>query len=323
MTPPAVAEPVTLAAVEDAVSARLGPFAALEVKSGDQTGAQVEGLRSTLDLAGYDDLFAVRREAVQEADRVARVARYDPPSGTLRVDRTYQGAPVEGEPLVLQHLDPALLRRIVLAGLSRCFLEDWLTLPAPASAPPVGSVWGAPTLVDLTAQAFWLTTPGQVLAVTDAAGTAIRGWGALATRGTVLLALPAGVPVAGARVHASRDATTLVDTGAGLADAPAGPTAWTDGLAVPCEYAACLAAAEAWRLARDRLEAVAAEGRQPSQAECAAEATRAALRWAPFLFVAGGKRAGRIGPLVGLPGAQGPGAPSGAALLPGQVVNGP
>jgi hypothetical protein len=226
---------------------------------------------------------------------------------------------VAGERLVLQHLDPALLRRIVLAGLRRCFLEDWLELPAPASPPPVGSVWGAPTLVDLTAQAFWLTTPGQVLAVTDAAGTAIRGWAPLATRGTVLLALPAGVPVAGARVQAYRDATTLVDG----VDDPDGPAAWTDELAVPCEYAACLAAAEAWRLARDRLEAVAAEGRQPSQAECAAEATRAALRWAPFLFVAGGKRAGRIGPLIGLPGAQGPASPGAPWLLPGQVVNGP
>jgi hypothetical protein len=309
------ATPCLLQDVEDAISARVGPFAELVVKSGDQTGAQVEVLKSTLDLGGYDDLFLVRRTASVEADTIARVAYYDPPTGTLRADRTYQSAPVSGALLVLQHLDPALLRRIALAGLRRCFLEDTIALPAPPP-PPTGSVWGAPTLVDLTALAFWLTTPGQVLAVVDATGTAVRGWAPIASRGAVLLAVPAGLRVEGLTVQAYRDATTLVNG----ADAPDGPTGWTDELAVPLEYAACLGAAEAWRLARDRLEAVAAEGRQPSQAECAAEATRAALRWAPFVFVAGGKRAGRIAPLTGLPGAYGP---AGVGLTPDVVVNAP
>jgi hypothetical protein len=220
---------------------------------------------------------------------------------------------VPGEVVVLQHLEPALLRRIALAGLRRCFLEDQVALPAPA-LPPTGSVLGAPTLVDLTALAFWLTTPGQLLAVVDATGTAVRGWAPLAARGSLLLAIPAGLRVEGLTVQAYRDATTLVDG----ADAPDGPTDWTDELAVPTEYAAAMGAAEAWRLARDRLEAVAAEGRQPSQAECAAEATRAAVRWAPFLFTTGGRRAARIAPLVGLPGAYGT---AGAGLTADVVVN--
>ena len=57
--------------------------------------------------------------------------------------------------------------------------------------------------------------------------------------------------------------------------------------------------AELWRIARDRLEAVAAEGRQATQAEAAAEATRVAVANAPWLFESGAIRTRPRGPPVG------------------------
>ena len=85
-----------------------------------------------------------------------------------------------------------------------------------------------------------------------------------------------------------------------------------------------MAHAELWRIARDRLEAVAAEGRQATQAEAAAEATRVAVANAPWLFESGAIRRDRVGPLWGLHGAGWSTARAGLpASLTGAVVNGP
>jgi hypothetical protein len=190
-------------------------------------------------------------------------------------------------------------------------------------------------VLDLTAQAFWLTAPRQVLAVA-AAGVAAAGaapagrygapssggWACYASRGHLFLAVPAGVPPAGLTVRAYRDAFGLVDAGAGLADAPAGPADDADGLSVPLDYVAAFAHAEAWRRHRDRLEASAAEGRFPTQAEAAAEATRVASMYADFLFRPATERADRPAGVWGAPASSSTYAGlGGTGVLEGAVVN--
>jgi hypothetical protein len=158
----------------------------------------------------------------------------------------------------------------------------------------------AAAVVDLTAQAFWLTDTRQILAVTDGGRLVppcgrygdpnADGWTVFSARGRVYLGLPRGVPLDGLTVRAYRDAFGLVN---GL-DTPGGPQADDDELAAPIEYAAAFAHVEAWRRHRDRLEASAAEGRFASQAEASAEATRVASIYADFLFVPALERGDRV-----------------------------
>ena len=90
--------PSSLAAIEQEIAARVGPFALLEVLTGDQGSLTVEVLKSTLDLGGWEDLSLLRREATQPADRVARVRAYDPALGQLQPDRRYVTAPCRLSP---------------------------------------------------------------------------------------------------------------------------------------------------------------------------------------------------------------------------------
>jgi hypothetical protein len=314
--------PVTLADLEREVASRLGPFAALTATGGTADSLVVAGMRSTAPLGGYEGLWLLRRGAVVPDDRVRTVDRLDGPSGSLYVDFPYAATPTAGEPFELHHLHPDLqLRADVLAGLRRCYLPDVVALlPAPEPSDATGAA-----AVDLTAQAFWLTAPRQVLAVT-AAGAAVpaggrygrptaAGWACYASRGRLYLGVPAGVPPDGLTVRAYRDAFGLVD---GL-DAPAGPLDDDDELAVPVDYAAALGHIEAWRRHRDRLEASAAEGRFAGQNEAAAEATRVASLYASFLFQPQQERGDRIASPWGS-GSTSSGL-GGSGALAGAVVN--
>jgi hypothetical protein len=181
---------------------------------------------------------------------------------------------------------------------------------------------GTTAVVDLTAQAPWLTATRQVLAVA-VDGVALPpcgrygapGWICYATRGRLYLSIPGGVPLDGLTVRAYRDAFGLVDD----ADAPEGPTDDDDVLSVPLDYAAALSHAEAWRRHRDRLEAAAAEGRFAGQEEVAAEATRVASIYADFLFRPSTERPDRpASPWGAQSSASGLG---GTGALAGAVVN--
>ena len=186
--------------------------------------------------------------------------------------------------------------------------DPWLVLSARATAGGTGTPAGGdlvsgfaepalqsggPTVVDLTAVAFWLTAPRQVLAVA-VDGTVIpqverwgrggaNGWSAYTNRGRLYLVVPAGATAAiteSLRVRAYRDAFGVVNG----VDDPRGPLEDGDELCVPVEYAAALAHAEAWRRHADRLEASAAEGRFATQEMASVEATRVASKYADFLF---------------------------------------
>lgn len=169
---PQPGDAVTLAAIERALGARVGPFADLVVEQGlVPTELQVAALRSTAELGGWENLFALRRgvsapgtstpgEPLPEfdvRDRVRMVKTYTPSSGSLELDRDYaqQGQP--GERLELHVLHPEWeLRPAVLAGLERCFLFDRIPLvPVDSTAAPC----------DLTAAYPWLTDPSAVWGV--------------------------------------------------------------------------------------------------------------------------------------------------------------
>jgi hypothetical protein len=316
---------VTLAEAEAETASRVGPFYALTATGGTADAVVVAGLRTSAELGGYEGLYLLRREATQATDRVRTVDRVDGPSGGLLVDYPYTGTPAPGEAVELHHLHPDLqLRADVRAGLRRCYVVDELPVVAPAVpvVPPQGGV-----LLDLTAQAFWLTAPRQVLSVA-AGGTGVAppgrygdpgpgGWSCYATRGRLYLALPAGVPAAGLTVRAYRDAFGLVDD----LDAPAGPAEDADELAVPLDYVAALAHAECWRRHRDRLEASAAEGRFPTHEEAAAEATRCASVYADFLFRPSNERPDRPRAPWGRGASSSPSGLGGTGVLAGAVVN--
>src|SRR5262245_5878930 len=178
---------VTLAAIERALGARCGPFADLVVEQGLlSTEVQVAALRSTAELGGWENLFALRRgvyapgtstpgapvPGFNAGDRVRLVKTYTPSSGSLELDRAYAGLAQPGERLELHVLHPEWeLRPAVLAGLERCFLFDRIPLlPAGSTAAPG----------DLTGAYPWLTDPASVWGVE---ATTAGPSGALSTLG--------------------------------------------------------------------------------------------------------------------------------------------
>jgi hypothetical protein len=323
------AGPCTLAEVERETAARLGPFWAFTASGGTADTVTVAELRTTAPLGGYEGLYLLRREATQATDRGRTVDRVDGTSGGLVVDFPYTGPAAAGEVVELHHLHPDLQLLVdVHAGLRRCYLLDTLLVDAPvAVAPPGGYPGAVATVLDLTAQAFWLTSPRQVLAVTSggalvpAAGRygspSSNGWTCWASRGTLYLGVPGGVPTDGLTVRAYRDACGLVNG----ADAPDGPLLDDDLLSVPLDYAAALAHIEAWRRHRDRLEAAAAEGRFPTQEEAAAEATRCASRYASWLFQPQQERGDRVASPWGTGSSSSGSGLGGTGALQGAVVN--
>lgn len=275
-----------------------------------------------------EDLSLLRRQATQPLDRVAQVVRVDPALGALYVDRRYlDSVPPTGETVELHHLPPEVLRRAVLAGLRRTWLRE--TVPLVDPPPPGEPVVPASGPIDLTGLTGWLVLPEQVLAVVDATtAMPVAGWDAVMSGGRTYLLLNGQGTTGRTNVNADgtarytlsarRQQFTFVNGTTRLG----GPTEDDDLLAGPLELLAAFAHCEAWRIARDKLEAAAAEGRMPSQAEAAAEATRQSVATCPWLWRPNGsygsRSASRIGPLWGLPGAGGVRSPLG-----GTWVNGP
>jgi hypothetical protein len=314
--------PITLAQLEQEVAARLGPFELLETRDASASAIAVEVLKSTIDLGGLVDLFVLRREAARAEDRVARVKAYDPVLGQLLVDRAYTTVPLPSEPIELHHLNPALLRRGVRAGLRRCFFQDWLPLQEADPEDPTAPLLPTTGPVDLTEYSGgWLRAPQQVLDVVDpqsagAPAGGVAGWRAYGHAGRCFLLQPLGVQNVGLAVVAVREHFTLVDG----AYAPDGPTADDQLLDVDLDYAAAFGHIELWRIAQPQLESVAAETRQSTRDQAAAEATRMAVAHAPWRFLPRGGRPERVAPLWGLRGALGAGA---TPSLVGVAVNGP
>lgn len=316
--------------MERATAARLGPYFRLEASTGAPDSVTVPAASSTLDQGGMEDLYLLRRRATQPLDRVAQVVRVDPALGALYVDRRYlDSVPPTGETVELHHLPPDALRRAVLAGLRRTWLRE--TVPLVDPSPPGEPVVPARGPIDLTGLTGWLVLPEQVLAVVDATtAMPVDGWDAVMSGGRTYLLLN-GQGTTG-RTNANADGTARYTLSArrqqftfvnGVTQL-GGPTADDDLLAGPLELLSAAAHIECWRIARDKLEAAAAEGRMPSQAEAAAEFTRQSVASCPWLWRPNGRygsrAAARIGPLWGLPGAGGVRSPLGSTWVNGPDV---
>jgi len=272
----------TLAQIEQATAPRLGPYVTHTQSSTSHATAGLaffDALRSNANPGGVENLWMLRRgvlssgaavvPAVTAADRQRLAATYDPIAGSVAPDRAWAAPPADGEIIEFHHLDPAKeLRPAVLSGLARCWFEDRVAI----------TLGSAATERDITASAFWITTPDQVFRVQFAAvGSTLLPAGVEWSRpfmkgGHVWIAgwpdeYPSNLVITAPRPH-----STWVNG----ADAPLGPTLDADVLAVELAYAAAAAHIEAWRLFPARLKSAADGGFQLTQQAAAAEFTRLA-----------------------------------------------
>jgi hypothetical protein len=309
---PPPAPPVTLADVERALGARVGPFADLVVEQGlVPAQLQVAELRSSAELGGWENLYALRRgvyapdanpnppnggdpvAGFDVRDRVRMVKTYLGDSGTLELDRDYLVNAVPGERLELHVLHPDWeLRPAVLAGLERVFLFDRIGL--------VDNGNGTDPL-DLTIAYPWLVDRSQVWGVEwippaawqtsglwGGRGQPVAGWDALQEGPNVVLDLPGSWPGAGNGTNGTgnglvnlavlvrRPGFSLVN---GAEWVPGHVWADDDLLNVPLRYAAWAALVGAWEVARPRLVPMTQTGMWPTQQEAAAQLTRETNRW--------------------------------------------
>lgn len=281
---------ITFAQLEVEVARRCGPFVTTfsdrQIPStAKSTFAYFPELRSTIDLDSVTNLWALRRgvcwdpnssafddyDDIPIADRQRLVNEYDPEQGQVFVDRPWGEIPESGEVFEFHHLNPAYeLRPAIRAGLRRCFFTD--TIQA-----LVTDAYGN---IDLTAQAFWIISPDQVLSAAygwyrpyhEAPFQATMMQGHVMLLGTSGPYLPANV-----WVTALRPVWSLVNG----EDSETGPASDWDTLNVDLDYAASAGHIEAWHLFPSRLAAAATGGLQATQQMAAREFTRQSLIWGP------------------------------------------
>lgn len=258
---------VTLAAIEQEVAARLGPFETYTATGGSGSSVVVGELASTVGPGGYEDMWVLRRTA-PAGDRQRRVLSYDPTTGTLAVDRGYAVAPAAGEPVELTVVNPSqVLRPAVLRGLGRCYYAERVDVPVTAGA----------VAQSLSTALFWITDTGQIRDVRSRLGDAAAVLAAPLPWSEVVpgsgggvdldvLAPPGGVYV----VEALRPYATRVNG----VDSQAGPTQDGDLLDCPLAYAAAAGHVEAWRRAQAVLLPIAQAGYAISLQDAAAVFTR-------------------------------------------------
>ena len=268
----------------------------------------MEVLKSTIDLGGWVDLLVLRREATQPADRVARVQGLRPGPGPA-AGRPAPTSPSRcpASPSSCTTSAPTLLRRGVRAGLRRCYCQFWLPWPEPDPEDPTAPVLPATGPVDLTAYSGgWLRLPQQVLDVVDPEAAGARGergrLAPLRAQRARLLVQPLGAGNAGPLGHRLPRRTSRWSTAATRRTAP--PRTTTSSTS-PSTTPRPWPTSSSGGSPAPQLETVAAESRQATQPEAAAEATRMAAAHCPWLFVP--SRAATTGwvPSTGLAGAGG------------------
>lgn len=264
---PAASGRTTLAQIEQATAQRCGPYRLENVTSTvGSAQLQFNSLKSDIELGGIQDLYVLRRNASIADDRQRLIKTFTPLTGTVEVDRGYVTPPNIGEQVEFHHLDPAReLRPAVLAGLNRCFFMDRVNI----------TLNGAAAQRDLSAVAYWITSPRQVYRAQMVAYNILTQprditWTHIFEQdGHIWLgAAPDPLPY-GLLIHARRAHSTWVNA----ADSTTGPLYDTDTLSIDLVYAVTAAHVEAWRIARPRLQAAADQKLTTSQAEAAVEFT--------------------------------------------------
>lgn len=267
---------ITLAQLEQEVARRTGPFFQSAQDSGvptssTTTSAIMPTLKSNALLGGPENLWLLRRNAANVADRERMVQAFDASAGRVLVDRNWYNPMAPGEAAEFTHLHPSQeLRQVVLAGLRRCFLEDVEELDPNVQYGPI----------DVTAQLPWVTEPSQIISVQygwlQPAGEA--PFKATMQQGHVLLGGAwGGAAATSVWATLSRPAWSIVND----VDSTTGPTDDDDQLVVDLDYAASAGHIEAWHLFPGRLFAAAAGNLQANQEMAAREFTRQAMIHGP------------------------------------------
>lgn len=255
----AVANGITLAEIERAIAARIGPFDKMVAYGGSSTTAVVvRKLMSALVLGDYEDRYLLRRGVMNtgelipgfiEDDRQRIVQDYTATLGRLTPDFGWTNAPATGELLELHYLEPEALREVALLGLSRCYFWDTLQIAATTYL----------SEINLTAIAPWITRPSQVKRVLHgryAYHTSDVDWFEPYQMGGSVW-LRTTVPNVGTlRVEALRPHSSFVNG----EDSLVGPNYDSDILNVDREYAARSGHIAAWMLYTPKLTPVAVNG---------------------------------------------------------------
>lgn len=255
----AVANGITLAEIEQAIAARIGPYHKMIAYAGSsQSGATVRKLMSSIVMGDYEDLFLLRRGVMSTGelasgfnadDRQRIVSEYIAVSGRLAPDLSWTVAPAQGEVLELHYLDPENLREVALQGLRRCYFWDTLQVAATTYL----------SEINLTALAPWITRGSQIRRVQHgryAYQTSNVDWfEAYQMGGDVWLRTT--VPNIGTmRVSVLRPHFTFVNG----EDSLVGPNHDSDILNIDREYAARAGHISAWMLQTPKLTPVAVQG---------------------------------------------------------------
>lgn len=275
----------TLAELDQEVARRTGPFFQAAQDSGEPTSstttaAIMPSLKSNAVLGGPENLWLLRRGVLidgtpvalplQAVDRERLVQAFDAGAGRVIVDRNWRDPMQPSELADFTHLHPSQeLRKAVLAGLRRCFIEDVEEVDPNVQYGPI----------DVTAQYPWVTHPAQVLRVQ-------YGWlqpggdapfDVTMQTGHVLLGGAWGGSAASSVwVTFMRPAWSWVNG----ADSD-GPIDDDDELVVDLDYAAAAGHIEAWHLFPSRMFAAAAGNMQATQEMAAREFSRQAIIHAP------------------------------------------
>jgi hypothetical protein len=298
----------TLREIEQEIARRTGPFHLLDVQNpqpgeagdvtSDATMVVVPGLRSSVDMGGYEDMFLLRRGRLTDGtllpadgdfpmpfvadDRIRMVRQYRPEVGVLEVDRPYLYPAYDDEEIELHHMHPRQeLRPVALAGLRRCYVVDRVPLGRYAR--------NLFMTQDLTAIAPWITSRDQVYGISMAGGAPMTRW-RVEPYGGGLFVRMGEWSIGPAFVTNRRPAVAMVLPQGTLTEDPVtgepingwvvragnATEAWMDEdrFPVALDYAGAAGHIEAWRIARPRMSLVAQIGMWADQKEAAAEFTR-------------------------------------------------
>jgi hypothetical protein len=262
--PIALSAGTTLMEIEQALSGRLGGvYRRFQAMTGSTiTSVYSSRIKTSVNIAEYDDLYILRRGVLQNGtrvanfsadDRVRMVSDYNHVTGTLYPDRDYALAPANTEMIELHYFDPEFeLRPSVLDGLKRCYFWDTVSI---ASVAPYGKI-------NVSTLAPWITSPRQIMSAEAQAGSANRfpstriPWSRSYQVGSAVYLDTSNTLPGTTVLTVLRPVGSLVNGDMSLS----GPDDDWDVLPVELEYAVRAAHVAAWTRHPERLTPVAAQG---------------------------------------------------------------
>jgi hypothetical protein len=262
--PIALSAGTTLMEIEQALSGRLGGvYRRFQAMTGSTiTSVYSSRIKTSVNIAEYDDLYILRRGVLRNGTRVANF-QATTGSGWCRTTTTSRGrctwtettrlAPANTEMIELHYFDPEFeLRPSVLDGLKRCYFWDTVSI---ASVAPYGKI-------NVSTLAPWITSPRQIMSAEAQAGSANRfpstriPWTRSYQVGSAVYLDTSNTLPGTTVLTVLRPVGSLVNGDMSLS----GPDDDWDILPVELEYAVRAAHVAAWIRHPERLTPVAAQG---------------------------------------------------------------